>query len=118
MSQIFFEYAWPFSSKNIQFLKMELKHFDFRPLSNRWIWFNSLQGGMISNLHRQENEGGVPVSRAFILGGINSLRGFDGLIQGERVPNKEEFPIEHANSLIFNRSSFYLLIKTELRFFF
>ena len=118
LSQIFFEYAWPFSSQEIQFLKMELKHFDFRPLSRRWIWFNSFQGGVVTNLHRQEKEGGVPVSRAFILGGVNSLRGFDGLIQGERVPNKEEFPIEHANSLILSRASLYLLVKTELRFSF
>ena len=118
LSQIFFEYGWPFSSQDIQFLKMELKHFDFRPLSRRWVWFNSLQGGVITNLHRHETGGGVPVSRAFILGGVSSLRGFDGLIQGERVPNKEEFPIEHANSLIFNRSSVYFLVKTELRFSF
>ena len=118
LSQIFFEYAWPFSSKNIQFLKMELKHFDFRPLSHKWVWFNSLQGGVITNLHRHEAGGGVPVSRSFILGGVSSLRGFDGLIQGERVPNKEEFPIEHANALLSNRSSFYLLVKTELRFSF
>ena len=118
LSQIFFEYAWPFSSKNIQFLKTELKHFDFRPLSKRLVWFNSLQGGVITNLHRHEEVGGIPVSRAFILGGDNSLRGFDGLIHGERVPNKEEFPIENANTLIFNRASFYLLFKTEFRFSF
>ncbi len=113
LSQIFFEYAWPRVEKNIQFLKMELKHFDFRPFFDRWVWFNSLQGGIITNI---TEKGGVPVSRAFILGGVNSLRGFDGLIHGERVPDKEEFPIEHANALIFNRSSFYLLLKTELRF--
>ena len=113
LSQVFFEYAWPWVEENIQFLKMEMKHFDFQPFFDRWVWFNSLQGGIITNI---TEKGGVPVSRAFILGGVNSLRGFDGLIQGERVPDKEEFPIENANALIFNRSSFYLLLKTELRF--
>ena len=119
LSQLFVEYSGPFyivpSSDNVQFIKMEVKHFDFRPVLTGWVWANSVQGGFIANMNNLQ-EGGVPVSKTFILGGANSLRGFDGLINGERVPDKQEFPIEHANQLIFSRSSFYLLLKTELRF--
>ena len=119
LSQIFIEYSGPFyiiaASDEVKFIKMEIKHFDFRPIFNKWTWVNSIQGGFITNINTL-NQGGFPVSRAFILGGVNSLRGFDGLIHGERVPDKDEFPIDNANELIFSRSSFYLLLKTELRF--
>ena len=119
LSQMFMEYSGPFyivpSSEEIQFIKLEVKHFDFRSLFNNWVWANSVQGGFIANMNSLE-QGGFPVSRAFILGGVNSLRGFDGLITGERVPDKEEFPIDDANQIIVRRSSFYLLLKTELRF--
>ena len=94
LSQMFIEYSAPFyvipASEEIQYMKMEVKHFDFRPLFNNWVWANSVQGGFIANMNSLE-QGGFPVSRAFILGGVNSLRGFDGLIEGERVPDKEEF---------------------------
>ena len=119
LSQMFIEYSAPFyiipASEEVQFMKMEVKHFDFRPIFNNWVWTNSVQGGFIANMNSLE-QGGFLVSRAFILGGVNSLRGFDGLIKGERVPDKKEFPIDDANQLIFRRSSFYLLLKTELRF--
>ena len=119
LSQLTMEYSGPFyiinSSKEIKFLKMEVKHFDFRPIFNRWVLTNSIYGGFITNMNSAET-GGFPVSRAFILGGVSSLRGFDGLIDGERVPDKEELPIESANELIYSRSSFYVLFKTELRF--
>ena len=119
LSQMSIEYAGPFyiinSSKEIQFIKMEVKHFDFRPLFNNWVWANSIHGGFITNMNSL-NTGGFPVSRAFILGGVNSLRGFDGLIHGERVPDKNELPIDNANELISSRASFYMLLKTELRF--
>ena len=118
LSQLSIEYSGPFyivnSSDEIKFIKMEVKHFDFRPIFNKLTWVNSIQGGFITNMNSLET-GGFPVSRAFILGGVNSLRGFDGLIHGERVPDKEEFPIDNANEIIYSRSSFYLLLKTELR---
>ena len=56
------------------------------------------------------------MSRAFILGGVNSLRGFNGAFDGERVPDREEFPIDKPNELIDSRSSLYFLLKTELKF--
>ena len=119
LSQLSVEYSGPFyfidSSDEIKFVKMEVKHFDFRPIFNDLIWVNSVQGGFIANMNNLET-GGFPVSRAFILGGVNSLRGFDGLIHGERVPDKEDFPIDNANEIIHSRSSFYLLLKTEFRF--
>ena len=119
LSQMSIEYAGPFyiinSSEEIKFIKMEVKHFDFRPLFSNWVWVNSIHGGFITNMNSL-NTGGFPVSRAFILGGVNSLRGFDGLIHGERVPDKNELPIDNANELISSRASFYMLLKTELRF--
>ncbi len=118
LSQMFAEYSGPFyiipSSDKVQFIKMEVKHFDFRPIFMNWVWANSIQGGFIANMNSLV-QGGIPVSKLFILGGVNSLRGFDGLIKGERVPDKEEFLIDNANQIIFSRSSFYLLLKTELR---
>ena len=120
LSKIFVEYVWPFnvnqSFSKMSFVKMELKHFDFRSVYRNWILVNSIQGGMISSVKPKAEDDGFPVSRSFILGGINSLRGFDGLINGERVPNREELPIEGANTIIAGHSSFYFLLKTELRF--
>ena len=104
------------NSRDLKFLKMEMKHFDFQPLPQDWVWVNHLQGGVVASLTRREGGGGIPVSRGFILGGVQSLRGFDGLIQGERVPDKEELPIEGANELIDTRAWFYFLLRTELRF--
>ena len=120
LSKLFVEYVWPFninqSFSKMSFVKMEIKHFDFRSLYKNWIFVNSIQGGVISSLKPKTASDGFPVSRGFILGGINSLRGFDGLINGERVPDKEELPIEGANTIIAGRSSFYFLIKSECRF--
>ncbi len=119
LSKMFIEYAgplyWIHGSKEVHFIKMELRHFDFRPIFSKWIWFNSIQGGVIANINH-DNQGGFPVSRAFILGGVNSLRGFDGLLGGQRVPDKEEFVIAGSNQLISSPSSFFFLLKTELRF--
>ncbi len=119
LSQASIEYSGPFyiiqSSENISFIKSELKHFDFQPLSNEWVLVNSTQLGWIANINPRKNSG-IPVSRSFILGGTNSLRGFDGLIDGDRVPEKKELPIQSANELIVTRYSFYALLKTELRF--
>ena len=120
LSKIFVEYVWPFdinrSFSKMSFVKMEIKHFDFRPIYKNWILVNSIQGGIISGVRERTAYDGFPVSRGFILGGINSLRGFDGLINGERVPDTEELPIEGANTIIPGRSSFYFLIKSECRF--
>ena len=120
LSSALIEYSGPLyllqPSEGIRFIKMEVRHFDFQPLPNHWVLVNNIQGGVITNMSRQMKEGGIPVSRAFILGGINSLRGFDGLIQGERVPDKKELPIAGANELINTRSWLYFLVKTELRF--
>ena len=120
LSRIFLEYVWPFNSSDsaskMPFIKTEIKHFDFRSIYKNWILVNSFHGGLISGLKIEDVELGFPVSRGFILGGISSLRGFDGLINGERVPDAEELPIEGANALIAGSSSFYFLLKSECRF--
>jgi len=81
------------------------------------VWANSLQGGFIFNINRWSHQkGGIPVSRSFILGGVNSLRGFDGLLAGDRVPDKEEFPIKESNQVLDGQFSLFALLRTELRF--
>ncbi len=119
LSKWFVEHTGPYfpnSSEEINFIKMEMKHFDFHSLFDQLVWVNSLQGGMIFNLNKSLNNSGFPVSRSFILGGVNSLRGFDGLLDGQRVPDKEEMDISGANQIIMASSSVFFLIKTELRF--
>ena len=117
LSKLVIEYSGPFyiinSSDEINFVKMEWRHFDFQPLFSKWVWMNSIQGGVIASLHEA---GGFPVSRAFILGGANSLRGFNGLLDGERVPGRQELTIAGANQMIMSDSSAFFLLKTELRF--
>ena len=119
LSNIFSEYIgplyWIHGSPKVHFIKLELRHFDFRPIFSKLVWLNSIQGGMIVNLNNNK-EGGFPVSHAFILGGVDSLRGFDGLLDGQRVPNKEEWRITGSNQLISSAASFFFLFKTELRF--
>ena len=64
----------------------------------------------------------IPVSRAFILGGQATIRGYDGHIKGERIPHARDVPIERANESLklegsdFITSSQYGLVKLELRF--
>ena len=120
LSKILAEYVWPINKKTslnkMSFVKMEIKHFDFRPIYKKLIWVNSFQGGLIWGTGGRPEHLKFPVSRGFILGGINSLRGFDGLINGERVPDKQELPIQGANELISGRHSLYFLLKSECRF--
>ena len=115
-------YSSPFvvfrSLSKMHFLKMESKTYDYTTLiDNKLVWINSVHGGVLlnfGNLH--EGTGNFPGGKFFTLGGTHSLRGFDGLLDGERVPDVKEFPIAGPNTLIRVNKAYYFLIKTELRF--
>ena len=90
------EWASPIlgSSLDIAFLKFDFySDFYLNFLSNYTLSF-VLKTGFMSII--QEN-GYMPVSRTFILGGQGSLRGYDGNIEGARLPRKKHAPIETAN---------------------
>ena len=101
-----------FSSKNIQFWKANSILHTYIPLTKNLNFANSFSLGLISS----PDKFGFPVSRAFIIGGNNSLRGFSGELDGERVPNKKEFPVQSINQIIYSPLSYYGLYKGELRF--
>lgn len=114
------EYSSPLigSSPDIQFWKFNVSN-QFYHSFNDYVIAIGLKGGMIFS-----NQS-IPVSHAFILGGQSSLRGYDGNIKGERIPNKTLTPITTANEplqLKINESSYkasssqYALTKLELRF--
>ena len=108
------DYSGPILGTNssIHFLRTEAKYYFYIPLiSDQIILAQSLNGGYA---HRFGSSG-IPISHLFILGGINSLRGFDGAINGDRIPSQEELSIQGPNDIIY-QSSFYFLTKNEIRF--
>ena len=99
VSSIKMEWALPFfgSSDNIHFLKTDLSNRVYLSLTKDYIIALSLRGGFISSL-KQDAE--LPVSRSFILGGQSSIRGYDGNIDGERIPDQKSVPIDTANEAL------------------
>ncbi len=105
------------SSKGIEFSKVDglFTHY-YRVLgSSRWIWANSIRGGYIKN-HSQTENSGIPASEVFLLGGLSSVRGFDGTIEGDRIPRKDELPIQNSTDLVIRDYGTYYLLKSEIRF--
>ena len=114
------EYSSPLigSSPDIQFWKFNFSNQIYHSFRD-YVFAIGLKGGLIFS-----NQS-IPVSDAFILGGQSSLRGYDGNIEGERIPSKALTPITTANeplqlkikeSLLKVSSSQYALAKLELRF--
>ena len=106
------------SSLDIQFLKLDLSNQLYHSISD-YIFAVGLGGGILFSNRS------IPASRSFILGGQSSLRGYDGEIEGERLPSAQIAPIQKANDplqLKWGESlqpvsfSRYALIKLELRF--
>ena len=79
------------SSKNIFFWKIHFQNQIYFSIAKRSILALMLKGGRVASGDF------LPVSRAFILGGQTSLRGYDGNIEGERIPSREAAPITTAN---------------------
>lgn len=86
------ELASPFlgSSQNIDFWKMHFQQQMYYTL-DQYTLALAFKGGLIQADHM------IPVSRAFILGGQTSIRGYDGSIEGERIPSSKSVPIGTAN---------------------
>ena len=110
------------SDKKIAFIKTDINSYFYWSVFEDYILGLALKGGMIASIW---NSRYIPVSRAFILGGYTSLRGYDGNIEGERLPRKKYAPIETANSALKLKkgdtqknvtSSQYGLMKINFRF--
>ena len=106
------------SSPDIQFWKFNVSNQIYHSF-NDYVVAIELKGGIIFS------EQSIPVSHSFILGGQSSLRGYDGNVDGERIPNKALAPIKTANESLQLKikkstykasSSQYALAKLELRF--
>ena len=109
-------YSSPYigAHEDIHFIRAEAKHTYYAPvLHTNTIFAQSIHSGVVHRL----NSGQVPVSRLFILGGVGSLRGYNGEISGlsaHRVPSVKDLPIANA---VENKpvSSAYVLVKNEVR---
>ncbi len=109
-------YSSPFigAHKDIHFIRAEAKHTYYAPIIyTNAIFAQSIHGGVVYRI----NSGQVPVGRLFILGGVGSLRGYNGEHRGDhahRVPSTDELPIKNA---LENKpySSAYVLAKNEVR---
>ncbi len=93
------EGAWPAlgGSADISFVKADFQNQIYWTFKRDYTLGLAVKGGIISALKNSEY---IPVSRAFILGGRASLRGYDGHIKGERVPDIKYASIETANSAL------------------
>ncbi|MDE0152177.1 MAG: BamA/TamA family outer membrane protein [Bdellovibrionales bacterium] len=109
-------YSSPYigAHKDIHFIRAEAKHTYYAPVVyTNVIFAQSIHGGVVHRL----NSGQVPVTRLFILGGVGSLRGYNGEYRGQnahRVPSTKDLPIQRA---VENKSysSAYILLKNEIR---
>ena len=102
------------STSKIEYIKTELRNTFYIALGHpRWIFAQSLRGGYLENLNK-EDKSGVPANQAFILGGPTTLRGFSR--HRERIPSHDDLPISSGNQLLITGKSIYYLGKTEFRF--
>ena len=124
LSSFNMEWASPFlrSSADISFIKAELENQLYRTFIKNYTLGLTVKGGVIQTMQGSQY---LPVSRAFILGGQSSVRGYDGNIEGERIPNKTVAPIETANEALQLKKkdllenvlfSSYGLLNTNFRF--
>ena len=112
------EYSSPFlgGSSDVQFSKISSQSQFHFPVLNKYILALELRGGLLFSQRT------IPVSRAFILGGQTSLRGYDGAVEGERLPSARELPVTSANEPLRLKNSRpvdrsqYGLLKIEFRF--
>ncbi|MGI9548391.1 MAG: BamA/TamA family outer membrane protein, partial [Bdellovibrionales bacterium] len=115
------ELASPYlgSSSDIQFWKFHFQKNTYYTFEGNYTLALALKAGQI------QASQAIPISRAFLLGGQSSIRGYDGNIEGERIPSIESAPIETANEYLKLRrnrlaeralTNSYGLTKLELRF--
>lgn len=113
------------SSPSVHFLRLEGNYRYYLPIGQtQWIWANSYSTGYIKDYLENNGESGIPFSSFFFLGGQNSIRGFGGSSELERIPNSDALNLSDPNSqtqlrqaeLIRTEEVFYTLIRSELRF--
>ena len=115
------EYASPKikSSSDIQFWKFYFQNQFYISFPENYVLAMALRGGFISSSHS------IPVGRAFLLGGQSSIRGYDGYVEGERIPDSIHVPIQTANERLMLQignqlekveKTHFGLFKIELRF--
>jgi len=99
LSSFAMEWALPFlgSSSNISFFKVDLQSQNYWTVMTDCTLGLTVKGGIINAIQGSEY---LPVSQAFILGGRASLRGYDGHVERERIPDKRYAPIETANEAL------------------
>ena len=85
------------SSPEIAFVKSDLQSRWYWPLFKKATFGLALKTGMIGAVRGKQY---IPVSRAFILGGRDSVRGYDGRLKGSRIPGPSKAHIESANSAL------------------
>lgn len=110
------------SSSDISFVKADLQNHLYWTFIKNYTLGLTVKGGIIQTV---QNSQYLPVSRAFILGGQASVRGYDGNIEGERIPNRKSAPIETANEALHLQKgdlvenvlfSSYGLLNADIRF--
>lgn len=111
------------SRSDISFIKVDVQNQLYGTFFKSYRLGLALKGGWI---HATQGSQYIPVSRAFILGGQSSVRGYDGNIEGERIPYASSAPIKTANEALKLKknnvtenvlTSFYGLINFNFRFF-
>lgn len=107
------------SSKN-SFMRMQGSYTRYDDLNENLVWVNTVRGGYLRNLSNDTEF--FPQSRAFFLGGANSIRGFDPSRPNERIPSDLDFQgqiiggYQGGGLLRIPTDSYYYLFKTEFRF--
>lgn len=106
------------SSKN-SFVRMQASYTRYDDLNENLVWVNTVRGGYLRNLSSDTDF--FPQSRAFFLGGANSIRGFDPSRQNERIPSNYDLQgqiiggYQGGGLLTIPTNSYYYLFKTEMR---
>ena len=97
------------SRQSIRFLSLLGEFNLYTPLFSEFILANSISGGYITNLNRGTSE--IPESRAFLLGGQSSIRGYPL----NSIPRRANL-VSDEDTLTILTNSYYYLLKSELRF--
>lgn len=122
------EYANPLlgSSRIVNYWRTTAGFTHYQSLGgSRWVWANSFRSGYLQNLSERQGSG-IPISRAFFLGGDSTVRGFDLTRDSERIPSAAPipygFPIP-SDALVLVppgqelfQSSYFYMFKSEIRF--
>lgn len=109
-STLAFEYSGPElgSTPTVNYYKTIAGHTQYISF---WglTWANEVKGGYLKNISELSN-GAVPRTRAFILGGRSTIRGFNGAT--------ESFPSRRDDAFLdgIKTDSYFILTKSEIRF--